>query len=133
MTVEALEDLRLRRIRHKVTFDLTYGITSSSSSSSPEEKASSSLSPDSPKVSKARSKKQHIAPILSPLSGSYLPSLSKGLRPLMNTPVLVIGVQSDVLFPHEQQRELADALRRNEDKGVIYYELDSPFGHDTFL
>jgi len=45
---------------------------------------------------------------------------------------LVIGVESDLLFPVWQQRELADGLR---DAGcsVTYLELDAPFGHDTFL
>jgi len=47
-------------------------------------------------------------------------------------PALVIGVKSDILFPVWQQRELAHLL---EDSGnpVTYVELDSPYGHDTFL
>lgn len=45
---------------------------------------------------------------------------------------LVIGVESDLLFPVWQQRELAESL---SDTGcpVTYLELDAPFGHDTFL
>lgn len=45
---------------------------------------------------------------------------------------LVIGVQSDILFPVWQQEELAESLR---DAGcaLTYLELDAPYGHDTFL
>lgn len=45
---------------------------------------------------------------------------------------LVIGVESDLLFPVWQQRELAKSL---EETGcpTTYLELDAPFGHDTFL
>lgn len=50
----------------------------------------------------------------------------------VRAPALVIGVTSDLLFPVWQQRELADSLR---DAGcrVEYFEIDAPFGHDTFL
>jgi homoserine O-acetyltransferase len=50
----------------------------------------------------------------------------------IEAPALVIGVKSDILFPVWQQRELAKYL---EDAGVAvnYVELDSPYGHDTFL
>eukprot|EP00048_Salpingoeca_helianthica_P002638 m.59128 g.59128 ORF g.59128 m.59128 type:complete len:434 (+) comp12219_c0_seq1:289-1590(+) len=48
-------------------------------------------------------------------------------------PALVIGVQSDILFPITQQRELAAALRAYSKGPVSYYELDSIYGHDTFL
>ena len=47
-------------------------------------------------------------------------------------PTLVIGVTSDILFPVWQQRELADALRK-QGAAVTYVELDAPYGHDTFL
>ena len=39
----------------------------------------------------------------------HLSDLAEGMRPLSNTPVLILGVQSDILFPVEQQREMADA------------------------
>jgi homoserine O-acetyltransferase len=47
-------------------------------------------------------------------------------------PTLVMGVQSDVLFPSWQQREIARILR---DHGTTctYYEVDALYGHDTFL
>jgi homoserine acetyltransferase len=38
-----------------------------------------------------------------------------------------------LLFPHWQQREIADALRAAGNKLVTYYELDAIYGHDTFL
>ena len=47
-------------------------------------------------------------------------------------PALVLGVESDVLFPVWQQRELAKILA-NSGALVTYIELDAPFGHDTFL
>ena len=45
---------------------------------------------------------------------------------------LIIGVKSDILFPVWQQRELARLLEEAEIP-VTYVELDSPYGHDTFL
>ncbi|KAI0265800.1 Alpha/Beta hydrolase protein [Gloeopeniophorella convolvens] len=63
----------------------------------------------------------------------HLPALAAGLRPLAHTPALVLGVQSDILFPVEQQRELADALRMAGNARVGYYELGGVWGHDTFL
>ncbi|HCS17969.1 MAG TPA: homoserine O-acetyltransferase, partial [Erythrobacter sp.] len=47
-------------------------------------------------------------------------------------PALVIGVQSDVLFPVWQQRELAEWLEKGGCR-TTYLELDAPYGHDTFL
>lgn len=60
------------------------------------------------------------------------PSLVAGLR-RANQPALVIGVQTDVLFPVWQQKELADALRAAGNRSVNYIELDAIYGHDTFL
>ncbi|KAJ2162790.1 homoserine O-acetyltransferase [Coemansia sp. RSA 552] len=48
-------------------------------------------------------------------------------------PTLVLGVQSDILFPVAQQKEIADILRRAGNTNVTYYELDAMYGHDTFL
>ncbi|KAJ1718758.1 homoserine O-acetyltransferase [Coemansia erecta] len=48
-------------------------------------------------------------------------------------PTLVLGVQSDILFPVAQQREIADILRQAGNTNVTYYELDAMYGHDTFL
>ncbi|WPH03026.1 Hypothetical protein R9X50_00590000 [Acrodontium crateriforme] len=62
--------------------------------------------------------------------------LIQGLAPLRNTPTLVLGVASDILFPAFQQREIADTLRKVGNHSVTHVELGedrSLFGHDTFL
>ena len=74
--------------------------------------------------------KSHPAPNNPP---AHLPDLAEGLRPLSRTPVLILGVQSDILFPVEQQKEVADALRMTGNDMVSYYELGGVWGHDTFL
>lgn len=51
----------------------------------------------------------------------------------VHNPAMVIGVKSDILFPVVQQRELAEQLKLSGNKAVTYYELDSLYGHDTFL
>jgi homoserine O-acetyltransferase len=66
-------------------------------------------------------------------------------------PTMVIGVQTDILFPVWQQRELANILQEagnirmskpdrsalisvcTGNHAVTYYELNSIYGHDTFL
>jgi homoserine acetyltransferase len=68
-----------------------------------------------------------------PNPAAHLADLAAGLAPLARTPTLVLGVQSDILFPVEQQRELADALRMAGNGRVSYYELGGVWGHDTFL
>jgi len=74
--------------------------------------------------------KSHPPPVNPP---HYLPDLAAGFHPLRNIPTLVLGVQSDILFPVEQQREVADALRMAGNDEVCYYELGGVWGHDTFL
>ncbi|KAK1963159.1 homoserine O-acetyltransferase [Colletotrichum sublineola] len=62
--------------------------------------------------------------------------LIAGLAPLRDTPALVIGVASDILFPAWQQREVAQALKLAGNRNVAHFELSeemSFFGHDTFL
>jgi homoserine O-acetyltransferase len=62
--------------------------------------------------------------------------LVAGLKPLANTPALVLGVASDILFPAWQQREIAETLKRAGNRDVTHIELGeekSLFGHDTFL
>ncbi|PPR04045.1 hypothetical protein CVT24_010620 [Panaeolus cyanescens] len=63
----------------------------------------------------------------------HLPDLAQGLSPLAHIPTLILGVQSDILFTVEQQREVADALRMAGNERVSYYELGGVWGHDTFL
>lgn len=64
---------------------------------------------------------------------SHMRDLASGLTPLSETPILILGVQSDILFPVEQQRELASALQMVGNKRVSYFELGGVWGHDTFL
>ncbi len=45
---------------------------------------------------------------------------------------LVIGVDSDILFPLKQQRQIADGLSAGG-TDVRFLPLDSPQGHDAFL
>lgn len=66
--------------------------------------------------------------------------LIDGMRPMANHDVLVLGVDSDILFPSWQQQEIADVLKagstRNSGANIEYVELGqdiSLFGHDTFL
>lgn len=82
----------------------------------------------------AKSKQAASKPFISslPSSHAYLPSLAAGLANHRH-PTLVMGVQSDTLFPIEQQRELAECLKANGNDKVIYFELNQPWGHDTFL
>lgn len=66
-----------------------------------------------------------------------LEDLREGMRKIANKDVLVVGVESDILFPVWQQREIADVLRSVNGSGDIrYFELGvdvSNYGHDTFL
>jgi homoserine acetyltransferase len=71
--------------------------------------------------------------VRTPTPALHLPSLAHGLAPLSKTPILILGVQSDILFPAEQQQETADALRMAGNDQVVYYELGGVWGHDTFL
>jgi homoserine O-acetyltransferase len=47
-------------------------------------------------------------------------------------PALVMGINSDILYPTWQQRELQEVLRANGND-VSYAEIDSIHGHDAFL
>lgn len=46
--------------------------------------------------------------------------------------ILIVGVHSDILFPVEQQQELAEGLKR-PGREVEFAELPSVQGHDSFL
>lgn len=48
-------------------------------------------------------------------------------------PVLVMGAQTDILFPVIQQREICKWLKEAGNHSVSYFEMDSLYGHDTFL
>ncbi|CAF1407192.1 unnamed protein product [Adineta steineri] len=48
-------------------------------------------------------------------------------------PVLFLGSQTDILFPIWQQKQLAEGLINAGNPRVTFFELNSIFGHDTFL
>jgi len=43
-------------------------------------------------------------------------------------PVLVMGVQTDILFPVEKQRAIARGLKQSGNTAVTYFEMDSLYG-----
>ncbi|KAK9237046.1 Alpha/Beta hydrolase protein [Lipomyces kononenkoae] len=62
--------------------------------------------------------------------------LVAGMAPLREIPVFVLGVESDILFPSWQQKEIVDVLRDGGNTKVEHVELGSDvslYGHDTFL
>jgi homoserine O-acetyltransferase/O-succinyltransferase len=48
------------------------------------------------------------------------------------TRTLAVGISSDILFPGEQQREIAERLAQ-VGRRAEYHEIASPWGHDAFL
>jgi homoserine O-acetyltransferase len=66
-----------------------------------------------------------------------LDDLRQGLKKIAHKDILVIGVESDILFPVWQQREIVSVLKDAGATGDIrYFELGtdiSNYGHDTFL
>lgn len=50
----------------------------------------------------------------------------------ISTPMLLLGIRSDWLFPPDEITALAERISARE-KDVTYVELDSPHGHDAFL
>ena len=115
-------------------FDMTASALSSLDPTLPPLAAPSTDSKDTATFSSLPSatghSKSHPPP---PNPPPHLPDLAAGMRPLANIPTLILGVQSDILFPVEQQREVADALRMAGNREVRYYELCGVWGHDTFL
>ena len=73
-----------------------------------------------------------------PSPASSLPSLTTApfpsslplLPPLLHE---IARVVTDILFPVEQQREMSQLLKESGNYKVVYFELASIYGHDTFL
>ncbi|KRE92454.1 homoserine O-acetyltransferase [Frateuria sp. Soil773] len=59
-------------------------------------------------------------------------SVLEGLKRIRIEKAMVIGVSTDILFPLEQQEQIADGLRAAGAE-VEFVALDSPQGHDAFL
>ncbi|MDI1253186.1 homoserine O-acetyltransferase [Thermomonas sp.] len=59
-------------------------------------------------------------------------SPSQGLAGIHVARTLAIGVRTDILFPLQQQQEIADGLRAGGCQAE-FLPLDSPQGHDAFL
>jgi len=59
-------------------------------------------------------------------------SVSEALRRFTVERALIVGVETDLLFPIEQQQELADGLAANG-RDVHFARLASIQGHDSFL
>ena len=92
---------------------------------------------EQPDSAKGREEESHDLSPLSLSPDAHPPEdLVRGLAALRDTPTLVMGVASDILFPAWQQREVANALRLAGNRNVAHVELSeeqSLFGHDTFL
>lgn len=65
-------------------------------------------------------------------AGDYGGSLENGINLSGARRALIIGVETDCLFPIEQQREMAELLDRKE-REVTFHALNSLQGHDSFL
>jgi len=59
-------------------------------------------------------------------------SVDAGMSKIGVKRALVIGVTTDILFPMQQQTEIADSMKRTN-TDVEYVEIDSVNGHDAFL
>lgn len=59
-------------------------------------------------------------------------SLQQGLSRVQLQRAMVIGVETDFLFPVEQQEELAIGLKDFVPE-VVFRRMDSRQGHDSFL
>ncbi|CAN6653623.1 hypothetical protein TRVA0_026S01860 [Trichomonascus vanleenenianus] len=76
------------------------------------------------------------------IAESSTEDLVQGMKPMSSIPTLVLGVESDILFPFWQQREINNVLSTGAASQGLdpsihqYVELGndvSMFGHDTFL
>ncbi|RHZ83472.1 hypothetical protein Glove_92g40 [Diversispora epigaea] len=101
------------------------GLTNDQSCYIPSNNAAASQSPSS------QPKRKNMSSLISK-NVEDRNDLVQGMSKIQ-VPALVLGVQSDILFPFWQQKEIAECLREGGNDDVTYYELDSMYGHDTFL
>ena len=66
------------------------------------------------------------------LGESFGCSAQDALSQLQIENALVIGVNTDILFPIHQQQSIYEGIRKSGSK-AIFLPLDSPIGHDAFL
>ena len=59
-------------------------------------------------------------------------SVNAGLAKIHTKKTLVVGVETDILFPVHQQKEIADGLKKSG-RSVDFVQLNSINGHDSFL
>jgi homoserine O-acetyltransferase len=59
-------------------------------------------------------------------------TVNAGLARIHARRTLIVGVESDILFPIDQQRQIAEGLRK-AGREVAFVVLDSINGHDSFL
>jgi len=65
-------------------------------------------------------------------AGEGYPNLKESFNRIKCKKVFVASYTSDWLYPSYQSSELVDALKANN-IDVTYNEIDSPYGHDSFL
>ena len=65
-------------------------------------------------------------------AGEGYANLEESFKRIKCKKVLIVSYNSDWLYPPHQAVELNDALRANN-IDVKYNEIDSPYGHDSFL
>lgn len=110
-------------------FDLGHQNRSRAANNRQSDSSTSQAVPESPYEEKSNS---------SAMSAEEsLDDLKQGLSKIGHKDIMVVGVESDILFPVWQQREIAEVLKSTNKGGDIrYFELGteiSNFGHDTFL
>ncbi|CAF0807005.1 unnamed protein product, partial [Didymodactylos carnosus] len=66
------------------------------------------------------------------LSDNYDNNIQLALKQI-KCPILILGARTDILFPIWQQKQLAEGLIEAGNQNVTFYELNSIYGHDTFL